>query len=125
MLELTQTKSSPEVSKPTVVGTAKATDSSMKKMLWHTAMLMAPEMHLVWQCGKCWSPLLLKPAAVLILAGPELMSIQSYPCSTLHSTVVTCAHLLHFHFDFSEQEVFSVSAVPKCEAARTPAVIIL
>lgn len=46
MSELTQTKSSSGVCKPSVVRTAKVNDSSMKKMLsvqWHKAMQIALE----------------------------------------------------------------------------------
>lgn len=91
MLELTQTKSSPEVSR--VVGTAKATDPSVKKMLWHTAVLMAPGNAFGLAAWKMLVTPAAEPAAVLILAGPELTS-RVHPCSTLHSTVVTCAHFL-------------------------------
>lgn len=77
MLEQTQVKSSPEVSKPRAVVTAKATDSSVKKMLWHMVVLMAPENAF----GLAAQKMLVTPAfgasSCSDLDGSVLTSIQS------------------------------------------------
>lgn len=125
MSELTHIKSISGACKPSMVRTAKVNDSSTNAVSAVVQGNADCSRKCVWlgSVENFGHLLPLKPVATLIPAGRGSLPFKIYTCSILHGTVVTHVHLLHFHFDFYKQKVFTVCAVPKQMTARTSAVI--